>query len=69
MNQYKVTIAMPVYNVAPYVERSLLSALSQSFQNIEFLIIDDKGTDNSMEISESSTIESIKDPVKPEIQP
>ena len=50
MNQYKVTIAMPVYNVAPYVERSLLSALSQSFQNIEFLIIDDKGTDNSMEI-------------------
>lgn len=50
MSQYKVTIAIPVYNVAPYVERSLLSALSQSFQNIEFLIIDDRGTDNSMEI-------------------
>ena len=41
---------MPIYNVAKYVELSLLSALNQTYPNIEFLIIDDKGTDNSMEI-------------------
>jgi len=45
-----VTLAMPVYNVSKYVERALLSALSQTYSNIEFLIIDDRGTDNSMEI-------------------
>lgn len=50
MKQYEVTIAIPVYNVALYVERSLLSALNQTFQSIEFLIVDDKGQDESMEI-------------------
>lgn len=47
---YKVTLSMPIYNVAPYVERALLSALNQTFDSIEFLIVDDKGADNSMEI-------------------
>lgn len=47
---YKVTLAMPVYNVEKYVERALLSALNQTFDSIEFLIIDDKGNDHSMDI-------------------
>jgi glycosyltransferase involved in cell wall biosynthesis len=45
-----ITLAMPICNVAPYVERALLSALNQTYENIEYLIIDDKGTDNSMTI-------------------
>jgi len=45
-----VTLAMPVYNDAEYVERALLSALNQTYENIEFLIVNDRGTDNSMEI-------------------
>lgn len=36
---------MPIYNVAPYVEKSLLSALNQTFVDIEYLLVDDKGTD------------------------
>lgn len=47
---YEVTIAIPVYNVEPYIRKSLESALCQTFKSIEFLIIDDKGTDNSMNI-------------------
>lgn len=47
---YKVTLSMPIYNVALYVERALLSALNQTFESIEFLIVDDKGSDNSMDI-------------------
>lgn len=47
---YKVTLSMPIYNVAPYVEQALLSALNQTFDSIEFLLVDDRGTDNSMEI-------------------
>ncbi|MDE7149754.1 MAG: glycosyltransferase family 2 protein, partial [Bacteroidales bacterium] len=41
---------MPVYNVAKFVERALYSALNQTLQNIEFLLIDDRGTDDSMAI-------------------
>lgn len=41
---------MPVYNVEKYVERALLSALNQTYENIEFIIADDRGTDTSMDI-------------------
>ena len=47
---YKITIAIPVYNVEKYIEDSLLSALEQTYSNIEFLVIDDKGNDNSINI-------------------
>lgn len=50
MRGYKVTIAVPVYNSAEFIELTLKSALNQTFENIEYLIIDDKGTDNSMDI-------------------
>jgi len=46
----KVTIAIPIYNVEKYVEKSLLSALNQSFDDYEILIVDDKGTDSSMDV-------------------
>lgn len=44
----KVTLGIPIYNAADLVEQTLLSALSQTYPNIEFLLIDDKG--NSMEV-------------------
>ena len=49
---YKVTVIIPVYNVAAYIEDSLLSAFNQTYDNIEYLIIDDCGTDNSISIAE-----------------
>lgn len=48
--EYLVTIAMPIYNAALFVEKSLLSALDQTFPSIEYLLIDDKGQDDSMDI-------------------
>ncbi|KKB46609.1 hypothetical protein HMPREF1212_04105 [Parabacteroides sp. HGS0025] len=45
-----ITISMPIYNVEKCVERALLSALNQSYENLEFIIVDDKGNDNSIEI-------------------
>ncbi|OAV73125.1 Hyaluronan synthase [Bacteroidales bacterium Barb6] len=41
---------MLVYNVEDYVERALLSALNQTYKDIEYLIVDDKGNDKSMDI-------------------
>ena len=45
-----VTIGVPVYNVEPYVEKCLLSVLNQSYRNLEILVVDDFGTDKSMQI-------------------
>ncbi len=48
--KYEVTIGIPVYNAEKYIRQSLDSALTQSFENIEYLIVDDCGTDSSMPI-------------------
>lgn len=45
-----ITIGIPVYNVEKYIKESLLSALEQTYPNIEIIIIDDKGNDKSMDI-------------------
>ena len=47
----EVSIAIPVYNVKDYIERSMLSALNQNFAYpFEILVIDDCGTDGSIDI-------------------
>ena len=45
-----ITISMPIYNVEKCVERASLSALNQSYENLEYIVVDDKGNDNSIEI-------------------
>jgi len=45
-----ITIGIPVYNAENYIEKSLFSALNQTYKTIEYLIVDDKGTDNSIDI-------------------
>ena len=46
----KITIAIPLYNSEDYIEATMLSALNQSYIDLEYLIIDDCGTDKSLEI-------------------
>ena len=42
-----VSIIIPVYNVENYVEKCLMSCISQSYKNIEIIVIDDGSKDNS----------------------
>ncbi len=48
--KYEVTIGIPVYNVEKYIRLTMDSALAQTFENIEFLVLDDCGTDSSMDV-------------------
>ncbi len=50
MKNYAVTIGIPVYNVEKYIRLAMDSALAQTFNDIEFLVIDDSGTDSSIDI-------------------
>lgn len=45
-----VTVSIPVYNCEKYIERSINSVLNQTYPNIEILLIDDKGQDESADI-------------------
>lgn len=50
----RVSIIIPVYNVEPYIEECLLSVYEQTTDTeIECLIVDDKGNDNSIHIAET----------------
>ncbi|MDO4985660.1 MAG: glycosyltransferase family A protein, partial [Prevotella sp.] len=48
-NKYDVTIGIPMYNAADFIQRTMESALSQTYDNIEFLVVDDGSTDNSVQ--------------------
>ncbi len=50
--QYDVTIGIPVYRAVDYIEKTMISALAQSFPSIEFLVLDDCGNDGSMAVVE-----------------
>lgn len=46
----KVSIIIPVYNMAGYVEKNISCITEQTYKNIEILLIDDGSTDNSLEV-------------------
>lgn len=50
MDKDKVSIIVPVYNVEKYIEKCLKSLISQSYKNIEIILIDDGSKDNSGKI-------------------
>lgn len=47
-----ISIIVPIYNVEKYLSRCIESILSQTFSNIEIILIDDGSTDNSGNICE-----------------
>jgi len=48
----KVTVVIPVYNVAEYLLDALVSVLSQSYKNFEVIAVNDGSTDGSEKILE-----------------
>lgn len=50
MNIPRVTVVMPVYNGEKYLREAIDSILGQTFQNFEFVIVNDGSTDNSESI-------------------
>lgn len=48
-----VTIGIPNYNYAHYIKEALNSVASQTYPNIEMIIVDDRSTDNSVAVIEN----------------
>ena len=48
----KVSVIVPNYNHAPYLERRLDSIFAQTYQDFELIILDDCSTDNSRDVVE-----------------
>ena len=50
MNQPKVTVVIPIYNVEGYLDRCVDTVVSQSYNNLEIILVDDGSTDSCPEI-------------------
>ena len=49
---YEVTIGIPLYKSKDYIRQTMLSALNQSYEQLEILVVDDCGNDGSLAIVE-----------------
>ncbi len=47
-----ISVVMPCYNAAPYVEAAMASVLGQSYARVELVVVDDGSTDGSDAIIE-----------------
>lgn len=47
-----ISVIVPVYNVAQYLEKSIASIRQQTYQNLEIILVDDGSTDESGKIAE-----------------
>lgn len=48
----KISVIIPVYNVAAYLKGCLESVINQTFPNLEIILVNDGSTDNSLSICE-----------------
>ena len=52
MNKEKVSILITNFNKEKFIEKCILSCLSQNYNNLEIIIVDNLSTDKSMSIIE-----------------
>lgn len=45
-----VSIIIPVYNAKKFIKECLVNCINQTLENIEIIVVDDKSTDNTVEI-------------------
>jgi glycosyltransferase involved in cell wall biosynthesis len=56
----KISIIMPSYNHAKFIERSILSILNQDYSNLELIVVDGGSTDKTCEIIKKYDLEEIQ---------
>jgi glycosyltransferase involved in cell wall biosynthesis len=54
------SIIIPTFNRAEFLKKSLETAINQDFEDFEIIVVDDAGTDNTLEVIQSFKSEKIR---------
>lgn len=57
-NRHLITVVIPTYNRALTIERAVKSVITQTYKNLEIIIVDDASTDNTCDILNKLEIEN-----------
>ena len=57
MKDILISVILPVYNGAPYLDEAIVSILKQTHDNLELIVINDGSTDESLEILEKYAVQ------------
>ena len=49
----KVSLVIPIYNASSYIEACIASIIAQTMDEIEVILVDDHGPDNSMQLAKA----------------
>lgn len=49
-HNFLISVILPNYNGSRFLKKSITSVLSQSYKNLELIIVDDSSTDSSVDI-------------------
>ena len=52
-NSHKISLIVPIYGVEPYIRQCAESVLAQTYEDIEFIFVNDGTKDRSMEVLEA----------------
>ena len=52
MENFKISVIVPVYNTSKYLEKCLDSLINQTYKELEIIIVEDCSTDNSKSLLE-----------------
>ena len=56
----KLSVIIPVFNASQYIERCLQSIEGQTLSDFEVLLVDNRGTDDSISVAESFVARSVR---------
>ncbi|WP_392533148.1 glycosyltransferase family 2 protein [Nostoc sp. C117] len=56
----KVSVIIPAYNTEAYIEKAIKSALEQTLNDIEVIVVDDGSTDKTVEVAKSFSDQRLK---------
>jgi glycosyltransferase involved in cell wall biosynthesis len=59
MDNPLVSIIIPTYNYGEYLHEAIESALKQTYQNVEVIVVDDGSTDNTPDIVKKYNVQTI----------